>query len=141
MLKDPAVHGGGGFAAATVQDLGIEPTLGATSGEGKAERIRKKVIEVGEGLRFAGASAGGVSGGSRKKKGGALKSLKDMDAMRGQPEPTVQAKVAVKAEGADKAVGGGGLGCRRIAIVKEEMKKRGRSLIAASRYVKEPKLY
>ena len=27
VLKDPAVHGGGGFAAATVQDLGIEPTL------------------------------------------------------------------------------------------------------------------
>ena len=140
MLKDPAVHGGGGFAAATVQDLGIEPTLGATSGEGKAKRVRKKVIEVGEGLSAAGVSAGGVSGGSRKKKGGALLSLKDMDAMHGQPEPTVRAKVTVKAEGADRAVGGG-LRSRRIAIVKEVMQKHGLSLIAASKYVKEHKLY
>ena len=141
VLKDPAVHGGGGFAAATVQALGIEPTLGATSGEGKAKRVRKKVIEVGEGLSAAGASAGGVPGGSRKKKGGALLSLKDMDAMHGQPEPTVRAKVTVKAEGADRAVGGGGLRSRRIAIVKEVMQKHGLSLIAASKYVKEHKLY
>ena len=59
MLKEPGVHGGSGFAAATVQDLGFEPTLGATSGEGKAKRVRKKVIEVGEGLSAAGASAAG----------------------------------------------------------------------------------
>jgi len=146
VLKEPAVHGGGGFAAATVQDLGIEPTLGATSGEGKAKRVRKKVIEVGEGLSAAGVSAAGVtaagvSGGSRKKKGGALLSLKDMGAMHGQPEPTIQAKVTVKAEGADRAVGGGGLRSRRIAIVKEVMQKHGLSLIAASKYVKEHKLY
>ena len=85
-------------------------------------------------------SAGGVSGGSRKKKGGALLSLKDMDAMHGQPQPTIQAKVTVKAEGADRAVGGG-LRNRRIAIVKEVMQKHGLSLIAASKYVKEHKLY
>ena len=29
-LKNPAVVGGNGFAASTVQDLGFEPTLGAT---------------------------------------------------------------------------------------------------------------
>ncbi len=52
--KDPEVHGGNGFGAMTVQDLGIEPTLGATSGEGKAKRVRKRVIEVGEGLSAAG---------------------------------------------------------------------------------------
>ena len=167
VLKDPAVHGGGGFAAATVQDLGIEPTLGATSGEGKAKRVRKKVIEKGEGLSAAGVSAAGTSGGNilfkmfpipgvsmaagkpkkaKAKKGkgvsgGALLSLKDMDAMHGQPEPTVQAKVTIKAEGADRAVGGGGLRSRRIAIVKEVMQKHGLSLIAASKYVKEHKLY
>jgi len=146
VLKEPAVHGGSGFAAATVQDLGFEPTLGATSGEGKAKRVRKKVIEVGEGLSAAGKSAAGmsaagVSGGSKsKRKGGALLTLKDMDAMHGQPEPTIQAKVAVKAEGSDRAVGGGSRG-RRTAIVKEVMKKHGLSLIEASKYVKEHKLY
>ena len=56
-------------------------------------------------------------------------------------EPTVRAKVTVKAEGADRAVGGGGLRSRRIAIVKEVMQKHGLSLIAASKYVKEHKLY
>ena len=61
VLKEPEVHGGSGFAAATVQDLGFEPTLGATSGEGKAKRVRKKVIEVGEGLSAAGVSAAGKS--------------------------------------------------------------------------------
>jgi len=146
VLKEPAVHGGSGFAAATVQDLGFEPTLGATSGEGKAKRVRKKVIEVGEGLSAAGKSAAGmsaagVSGGSKsKRKGGALLTLKDMDAMHGQPEPTIQAKVTVKAEGSDRAVGGGLRG-RRTAIVKEVMKKHGLSLIEASKYVKEHKLY
>jgi len=151
VLKEPAVHGGSGFAAATAQDLGFEPTLGATSGEGKAKRVRKKVIEVGEGLSAAGVSAAGmsaagmsaagVSGGSKsKRKGGALLSLKDMDAMHGQPEPTIQAKVTVKAEGSDRAVGGGSRG-KRIAIVKEVMKKHGLSLIEASKYVKEHKLY
>ena len=61
--------------------------------------------------------------------------------MHGQPEPTIQAKVTVKAEGlTDRAVGGGLRG-RRTAIVKEVMKKHGLSLIEASKYVKEHKLY
>ena len=54
VLKEPEVHGGSGFAAATVQDLGIEPTLGVTSGEGKVKRVRKRIIDVGEGLSAAG---------------------------------------------------------------------------------------
>ena len=183
VLKNPEVHGGSGFGAATVQDLGFEPTLGATSGEGVPKRVRKKMIEVGEGLSAAGVSAAGVSAGAkpkrapkknlqvpvpeaietvaegvsagskpkrtRKKKGdgvsgGALLSLKDLGAMHGQPEPTIQAKVTVKAEGADRTVGegmSGGLRRKRIEIVKEVMKKHKLSLPAASKYVKEHKLY
>jgi hypothetical protein len=76
VLKNPEVHGGSGFAAPTVGDLGFESTLGATSGEGKARRVKKKVIEIGEGLSAAGVSAGGVSAGGVS--GGALLSLKDM---------------------------------------------------------------
>ena len=183
VLKNPEVHGGNGFGAATVQDLGFEPTLGATSGEGVPKRVRKKMIEVGEGLSAAGVSAAGVSAGAkpkrapkknlqvpvpeaietvaegvsagskpkrtRKKKGegvsgGALLSLKDLGAMHGQPEPTIQAKFTVKAEGADRTVGegmSGGLRRKRIEIVKEVMKKHKLSLPAASKYVKEHKLY
>ena len=183
VLKHPEVHGGSGFGAATVQDLGFEPTLGATSGEGMPKRVRKKMIEVGEGLSAAGVSAAGVSAGAkpkrtpktnlqipvpeatetvaegvsagskpkrtRKKKGegvsgGALLSLKDLGAMHGQPEPTIQAKFTVKAEGADRTVGegmSGGLRRKRIEIVKEVMKKHKLSLPAASKYVKEHKLY
>ena len=65
VMRYPEVHGGSGLAAAAVQDLGLEPTLGATgSGADTAKRrARKKVIEVSEGLSAAGISAGGVSGG------------------------------------------------------------------------------
>ena len=183
VLKHPEVHGGSGFGASTVQDLGFEPTLGATSGEGVPKRVRNKMIEVGEGLSAAGVSAAGVSAAgkpkrapkknlqvpvpeaietvaegvsagskpkrTRKKKGdgvsgGALLSLKDLGAMHGQPEPTIQAKFTVKAEGADRTVGegmSGGLRRKRIEIVKEVMKKHKLSLPAASKYVKEHKLY
>jgi hypothetical protein len=180
VLKEPEVHGGSGFAAATAHDLGFEPTLGATSADGKPRRPRTKKIAVGEGLSAAGVSAAGVSGGvkrtrkpkatinvvaetpsaeapvtveggkrhCKKKKGagvsgGALLSLKDLDKMHGQPEPTVQAKVTVKAEGG-RAVGSGvsgGARGKRNTIVKEVMKKHGLSLPAASKYVKEHKLY
>ena len=61
VMRHPEVHGGSGFAAATVGDLGFEPTLGATSGDAKPRRVRKKTIEVGEGLSAAGVSAAGVS--------------------------------------------------------------------------------
>ena len=64
VTRHAEVHGGSGFAAATVHDLGFEPTIGATSGEGEPKRKpRKKSIAVGEGLSAAGISGGGVSGG------------------------------------------------------------------------------
>ena len=42
-LKSPAVVGGSGFSASTIQDLGFEPTLGAT-GEAKPKDARRKMI-------------------------------------------------------------------------------------------------
>ena len=163
-MRHPEVHGGNGFAAATVQDLGFEPTLGATSADAKPVRRRAKTIEVGEGLSAAGVSAtrvsaagvsaGGVSAGAakrtRRKKGegasgGALLSLKDLDKMHGQPPDTIRSKVTVKAEGMDRAVGSGVSGgagrSKRNAIVREVMQKHGLSLPQASKYVKEHNLY
>ena len=61
---------GSGFAAATVQDLGYDPTLGATPDR-----------NVGSGSSGGGMSAGGVSGGGMS--GGALLTLQDLDAMHG----------------------------------------------------------
>ncbi len=164
VMRYPEVHGGSGYAAATVADLGFEPTLGATSPDAKPLRRRAKTIEVGEGLSAAGvsaagvsaagASAGGVSAGAakrtRRKKGegasgGALLTLKDLDKMHGQPPDTIRAKVTVKAEGTDRVVGSGVSGgagrSRRNAIVREVMQKHGLSLPAASKYVKEHNLY
>jgi hypothetical protein len=60
-LKYPEVTGGSGYAAATLQDLGFEPTLGATSGEGRPKRVRKTKKGPEEG---AGVSAGGMSAGT-----------------------------------------------------------------------------
>jgi len=194
-MRHPEVHGGSGFAAATVQDLGFEPTMGATSGEGVPRRAKKKVIEIGEGLSAAGVSAAGmsaagvsaagkpkkatrktlqvphqdapildatapvvaegVSGGKRPRKkkgegvsGGALLSLKDLDAMKGQPPDSIKVTTAPTSR-PQAAVGSGAIGegmigglrRRRIEIVKEVMKKHKLSLPAASKYVKEHKLY
>ena len=61
VMRRPEVHGGSGYAAATNKDLGFEPTLGATGGVdamAAKRRVRKKAIEVGEGLSAAGVSAG-----------------------------------------------------------------------------------
>ena len=76
VMRHPEVHGSG-FAAATVQYSGFEPTLGATSADAKPVRRRVKTIEVGEGLfaagvsaakvPAAGVSAGGVSTGATKR--------------------------------------------------------------------------
>jgi hypothetical protein len=163
VMRHPEVHGGNGFAAATVADLGFEPTLGATSADAKPARTRRKTIEVGEGLSAAGvsaagvsaagASAGGVSAGAakrtRRKKGegasgGALLSLKDLDKMHGQPPQQMQSKVTVKAEGSDRAVGSGVSGggrSKRNTIVREVMQKHGLTLPQASKYAKEHNLY
>ena len=43
VLRKAEVLGGSGYAAATVADLGIEPTLGATGTGGKTQRVRKKL--------------------------------------------------------------------------------------------------
>jgi hypothetical protein len=119
VMRYPEVHGGSGYAAATVADLGFEPTLGATSSDVKPSRARRKTIEVGEGLSAAGvsaagvsaagASAGGVSAGAttkrtRRKKGegasgGALLSLKGLGKMHGQPPQQMQSKGNRKGDG------------------------------------------
>jgi hypothetical protein len=59
VVRFPKVHGGSGYAAATVADLGYEPTMGAMSSDVKPTRARKKTIEVGEGLSASGVSAAG----------------------------------------------------------------------------------
>jgi hypothetical protein len=185
VLHDPAVHGGSGFAAATVADLGFEPTLGATSEEGLPKRRgKKKVIEVGEGLSSAGVSGGGFSVEGAKKprtkkgeglsaaglsaagvpaigcgakkprrktgegaSGGALLSLQDLDKMHGQPKDQPRAKITVAAKPQNAAIGSeptkaiGEGRAKRHDIVREVMKKHGLSLPAASKYVKEHKLY
>ena len=75
-LKNPAVVGGNGFAASTLQDLGFEPTLGAT-GTAKPKNARRKMNVaiadapaggsqdrrvVGEGFAGAGVVGDGVAG-------------------------------------------------------------------------------
>jgi hypothetical protein len=175
VLHDPAVHGGSGFAAATVADLGFDPTLGATSAEGLPKRrAKKKVIEIGEGLSAAGLSAAGLSaagvcggggvaiGGAKKPRqkkgdgvsGGALLSLRDLDKMHGQPkDDQPRAKITVKAKPQNATIAGqpvasapvaaapSGSKAKRHDVVREVMKKHGLSLPAASKYVKEHKLY
>ena len=106
------------------------------------------------GVSAAGASAGGVSAEGTKRTrgkkkgegatGGALLTLKDLDKMHGQPPDAMRAKVTVKAEGMDSAVGSGVSGAprsKRNTIVREVMQKHGLSLPQASKYVKENNLY
>ena len=101
-------------------------------------------------LRLLGVSAEGTKRTRGKKgegaTGGALLTLKDLDKMHGQPPDAMRAKVTVKAEGMDRAVGsgasgGGGGRSQRNAIVREVMQKHGLSLPQASKYVKENNLY
>ena len=42
VLRYPEVHGGSGFAASTVGDMGFEPTLGATSSDAKPRRVGRR---------------------------------------------------------------------------------------------------
>jgi hypothetical protein len=142
---------GEGLSAAGVSAAGV--SAAGVSAAGKPKRAPKKNLQVPvpEAIETVaeGVSAGSKPKRTRKKKGdgvsgGALLSLKDLGAMHGQPEPTIQAKFTVKAEGADRTVGegmSGGLRRKRIEIVKEVMKKHKLSLPAASKYVKEHKLY
>ena len=88
-LKHPDVTGGNGYAAATLGDLGYEPTLGTTGATEGGKKPRKKKGEgvagagMGAGLAAAGIAVAGTSGGRKKgkKEGGALLSLQDIDKM------------------------------------------------------------
>ena len=113
-LKNPAVAGGNGFAASTVQDLGFEPTLGAT-GTAKPKNARRKMDVaiadalsggshdrrvVGEGVAGAGVAGAGVAGAGvvgagKKKRGrktGGLVTLTALDSMEGNQGPNINAK-------------------------------------------------
>ena len=84
-LRSDQIQGGSGFAAATVADLGFEPTDGATNV----------------------ATGGGVSGGRRSRaksksgsgiSGGALLTDKDASAiLRPQPPPGMEARITLQA--------------------------------------------
>ena len=168
-LKHPDVVGGSGYAAATLGDLGYEPTMGA-EGAAKPKRARKKKGEglaaagVGAGLAAAGMAAAGTAGAGvagaskpRAKKGGALLSLQDLDKMHGQPPLDIDAKITVQAKpynaeqvGAAREVGGGrevgagrssGARKKRNDLVKEIMKSKGLSLPEASKHIKANNLY
>ena len=161
-LKHPDIEGGNGYAAATLGDLGFEPTLG-TSGTAEIKKPRNKKGEgfaaagMGAGLAAAGMAAAGASGGRKKckKEGGALLTLQDLDKMHGQPPLDVNAKITVQAKpynaeqiGAGREVGSGvsgagGSGSRkkRNDLVREIMKSKGLSLPEASKHIKANNLY
>ncbi|MFM7986815.1 MAG: hypothetical protein ACKPKO_46625, partial [Candidatus Fonsibacter sp.] len=48
VMQHQEMHGGNGFTASTVGDLGFEPTLGATSADAKPVHVWVNTIEVGE---------------------------------------------------------------------------------------------
>ena len=158
-LKHPDIEGGSGYAAATLGDLGFEPTLGA-DGSAKPKKARKKKGEgiagagLGAGLAAAGMAAAGMSGGKKrcKKEGGALLSLQDLDKMHGQPPLEMNAKITVQAKphnvalmGGDREVGGAaastGPKVKRNDLIREIMKSKGMSLPEASKHIKANKLY
>jgi hypothetical protein len=73
-----------------------------------------------------------------------------MDKMHGQPKETIRAKTTVPAKPENAAIMAGGASpstphgggrSRRNALVRGVMKSKGLSLPAASKYVKEHKLY
>ena len=159
-LRHPEAHGGSGLAAATVADLGFEPTLGATAADAKPVRRRKKTIEVGEELSAAGDSAtrassvGGFgwwcfSRGRETRKGegvsgGASRSLRRLGNTHGQPAPDIRAKITTRADsGSGRAVGSGAsaggsrAGTKRNAITRDVLKQKGLSPTPACKYIKE----
>ena len=99
-LKHPDIVGGNGYAAATLGDLGFEPTLGAEGGA-KPKKPRKKKGEglagaggMGAGLAAAGMAATGMAGAGMacaREIGGVLLTLTDMSNMHGQPPTDVRA--------------------------------------------------
>jgi len=165
-LKNPTVVGGSGFAASTVQDLGFEPTLGAT-GEAKPKNAKKKMNAViadalaGSGVHGRrvgeGVVGAGVAGAGKKwKKKGGLLTLTVLDSMEGNQDPNVNAKLAVQARPhvseqvgsakhlqspATTAALQAGAMKKRNDLVREIMKKYKLSLPEASKYIKEHKLH
>jgi hypothetical protein len=134
-MRHRDVVGGSCFAAATLQDLGYEPTMGASPSTG------------------GGMSGGGMSGGGMS--GGALLTLTDMYKMTGQPPPMMQAKITQKAsphkdqpipEPARGPIINGPVGgamprrsrapSSRNEMVRRIMTERSMSLPEASKYIK-----
>ena len=146
-LHNDNIEGGSGYAAATLQDLGFEPTLGATPA--KPKRVRKK---KGEGVAGAGIAGAGIAGAAKKARktptkkgegesGGALLTLQDLDSMHGQPPPSVQAKITVQSKpevGAGREVGGARK--KRNDLVRDIMRIHKMSLPDASKHIKCHKL-
>ena len=152
-LVNQNIHGGSGYSAAAVQDLGFEPTTGATPAIGGRMRRTKAQRD----LIGSGTSGGGVSGG-------AVLTLTDMHKMHGQPPPGRRKKVAPTASphkdepfpqpaqgptlngpiGGGTSGGGISGGSRNNArndLVRKIMKEQNLSLPAASKYIEENNLY
>ena len=155
-LHNDNIEGGSGYAAATLQDLGFKPTLGAT--EAKPKRTRKKKGEgvagagvAGAGIAGAGIAGAGIAGAAKKARktrskkgesGGALLTLQDIDSMHGQQPDSVQAKITVQSKpevGAAKEVGGARK--KRNDLVRDIMRIHKMSLPEASKHIKSHKLY
>jgi hypothetical protein len=108
-LHNAKITGGSGFAAATVQDLGFEPTMGATA-KGGSKRSKYSRSLAAKGTTEGGVATSGMQAlpepmaaevvkvtGARASKikapphqtdnlaGGALLTLQDLDKMHGQP--------------------------------------------------------
>ena len=149
-LRHRDITGGSGFAAATVQDLGFDPTLGATPDR-----------NVGRGSSGGGSSGGGMSGGGMS--GGALLTLTDMYKMVGQPPPMMQSKITQQAaphkdqpipepqrgsavngplagSGKSRATRATRQPSKRNELVRKIMSEQKLNLPAASRYIKEHNL-
>ena len=81
-LVNENIHGGSGYSAATVMDMGFEPTAGATPATGgRIRRKRATTNLAGSGTFGGGTSGGGTSGGGTSGggvSGGARLTLNDM---------------------------------------------------------------
>jgi len=162
-LHNENIQGGSGFSAATIQDLGYEPTDGATPATGgRIRKTRARKNLAGSGSSGGGTSGGGTSGGGMSAggaSGGALLTLQDLDKMHGQPPPGRQKKVTLQASPwkdqplpqASRAIPvGGGMSAgnmperqpsARNLLVRQVMAEQKLSLPQASKYIKENGLY
>ena len=98
-LVNENIHGASGYSAATVMDMGFEPTAGATPATGGRIRRKRATTNVsGSGTSGGGVSGGGTSGGGTSGggvSGGALLlTLNDMYKMQGQLPPGRRKKIA-----------------------------------------------